>query len=717
MTANLISIHLAHLRRSGLTDETIAQAGISSVAPQDLRRILGYLPKGFVSAYQIPYSTGFCRWRLFYENGDGRKYLQRKGSGNHLYIPPAVKQKLSDPAMPLYIVEGEKKALRGLQEGLCAIGISGLWNYTNGNGALISDFSRIAWDGREVHLVPDNDYRSRKHGYKNGTLTAAVWGLADALRDRGALVDIVELPAGPDKGLDDYLQKHDIGDFLALPRLDPDSLLELEEWSDPVPFDDFSLLPEFPLDCLPDNARHVVTAVAKCNQVDPVLPATICLGMIAAAVAKKAVVDLQSHIEPLNVYLVAVAPSGERKTKTMSDLTTPIYQYQRERQSAMAEVIREAQARASLLKRRLDKLEKQAASEDNGEARRELEGQVLSLAREIAQNPVPVPPVLVMDDVTPEALGARMADNDERTAVFSTEGGLFGILAGRYNERTGSNMDLVLKAHSGDPWSSDRIGRDTKTMASPALTIMLTVQPEVIAEIGRVREFRGKGLLARILYAKCKPQAGHRKRRIQPVHPDTFAAYRELILSLLEMEVPSEPHVLTLSPDAQRIWDGFYEDVEKSMRSGGGLEHLKDWGSKLPGAVGRISGLLHFCKHGREAVRHQITEATVLDAATIGGYCAEHAAAVFGLMREDSRIESARTILEYLRRHKPARFKGRDVLAYKSAPKTMDDITPGLKVLVERGYLRPRKAPASRRGRPEAVTYEVNPKTYENHQQ
>jgi hypothetical protein len=51
-------------------------------------------------------------------NGKPAKYLSPKGSSNRLYIPPGVEVVLKDTSKPLYLTEGEKKALKAWQEGL-----------------------------------------------------------------------------------------------------------------------------------------------------------------------------------------------------------------------------------------------------------------------------------------------------------------------------------------------------------------------------------------------------------------------------------------------------------------------------------------------------------------------------------------------------------------------------------------------------------------------
>ena len=71
--------------------------------------------------------------------------------------------------------------------------------------------------------------------------------------------------------------------------------------------------------------------------------------------------------------------------------------------------------------------------------------------------------------------------------------------------------------------------------------------------------------------------------------------YQEHIFSL--MNIPEA--IFTLAPEANRVWDDFYNDIEHDLRQGEPLEHLKDWGSKLPGAVARIAGLLHCAEYGK----------------------------------------------------------------------------------------------------------------------
>jgi hypothetical protein len=431
----------------------------------------------------------------------------------------------------------------------------------------------------------------------------------------------------------------------------------IEVWQYLIPFDDYSNLPEFPVEAFSPSGRKMVESVAKVNQVDVGLPASIYISVLSTCLSKKAIVDLGTHKEPVNIFTCPILDSGERKTSTMRIITSPIYEYHEKK--------------------------KDETLEDTE------------------------PPTYIVDDITTEALGKLMAENEERMSVVSSEGGIFGIMAGRYNEK-GSNFDIYLKGHAGDPWSTHRIGRKSQSMDSPSLTVCLTVQRDVIKEIGRNKGFRGRGLLARFLYCYCKHKVGYRTRQNKTISETILQEYKKRIFKL--MDIPLSLQVFKLSPDAQDEWDKFYNNIESEMLPKEPMSGIKDWGSKLPGAVARISGLLHVARYGRKAPDKPISVNIVNGSIAIGNYYREHALATFGLMKEDPQIESAKKILEYLIQHRPDKFKGRDILRHKSVFKSMDVVTPGLKLLVERNYIRGLETKTTTGiGRPEATVYEVNP--------
>ena len=492
-----------------------------------------------------------------------------------------------------------------------------------------------------------------------------------------------------------------------------------ESWPELLAFNDYSKLPDFPVDAIPGICGSMVQAVADSCQVDAGLPGSMMLAVLSTAIGSRVKIILDSHVEQGVLYLISVIGSGNRKSEVNSQLTSPLYTHQKARQEAMMPIITEAENKMRILEKRLEKLQKEAAGKADPIEREIVIRECSILLREMEENPVPHNPVYLVDDITPERLGGIMADNEERVAILSAEGGFFKIIAGLYSKGTTANLDLILKAHTGDAWASDRVGRESKSMQHPALTLGLAVQPNVIEEIGRNSEFRGRGLSARFLYTCCTSRAGYRTLQTTPVPASVKDAYHRLIESLMVVE---SMHELRMSPDAQVVWNDFAGDVEVLLRPGAQLEHLVDWGSKLAGAVARIAGLLHYADSADGFHSNQILKKHVLSACVIGAYYIEHAKAVFGLMKEDTKITTAKKILDYIKRNKPTTFKGRELFNHTNC-QSMQDIQPGLNILVEWGYIREsvKQEIVARIGRPSSPVYEVNPKiildVHEKHQQ
>jgi hypothetical protein len=212
--------HLNDLKKSDLSDETIREAGIYSVPPRDIsKKLEGHFPKvESLLAFPYPETNGFERYKLFPSQGNV-KYYQRAGTPARLYIPPRARAALPNTLTPVYLTEGEKKALKAVQEGLFCVALGGLWCWSDGGEGkkLIPDFDLFKWDGRTIYIVPDNDWLLPDHHGERKNLREAVYQLAYRLIDRGAKAYVIELPQGPEKvGLDDYLCQHSIDEFKAL---------------------------------------------------------------------------------------------------------------------------------------------------------------------------------------------------------------------------------------------------------------------------------------------------------------------------------------------------------------------------------------------------------------------------------------------------------------------------------------------------------------------
>ena len=216
--------HVEHLQTSGLSEATIATARIGSVEPEEAER-LGYAKK--LAGIVFPYAgtaivvngetVAYTRLRVdpARQRSPGRKYenpLKRRiqhGYTYYPYVPEQVALLCKDAARPVFVTEGEKKALKLGQEGFPAIGIPGVYMFTDPSSRkpahskpLHPGLTRWRWRGRTVYVCFDSD-RTEKDG-----VGLAHERLCSALTQQGAVVKVVVLPRldGMDKtGADDFL--------------------------------------------------------------------------------------------------------------------------------------------------------------------------------------------------------------------------------------------------------------------------------------------------------------------------------------------------------------------------------------------------------------------------------------------------------------------------------------------------------------------------------
>ncbi len=151
------------------------------------------------------------------------KYEIPKGAGVRVDCPPASLKGLKNPAIPLYITEGQKKADALASKGACAIDLLGVWNFKGrnefGGTTILADFDFIAWENRAVRIVFDSDVM-----YKP-PVRLALERLTEILQRKGATVSAIYLPNHPSGvkwGVDDWLADghnlKDLEDLAEQPR-------------------------------------------------------------------------------------------------------------------------------------------------------------------------------------------------------------------------------------------------------------------------------------------------------------------------------------------------------------------------------------------------------------------------------------------------------------------------------------------------------------------
>jgi replicative DNA helicase len=487
-----------------------------------------------------------------------------------------------------------------------------------------------------------------------------------------------------------------------------------DRWERPAPLGGHTLLPQFPVSALPSWAAAEVAAVALFTQTPADLAGTVLLAVLSAACGGRAVVEVRgSWREPVNLYAVAALPSGSRKSAVFAEMTAPLLDTEHALVEKTQPQILENETLRRIAVKDAERATMAAAGVDDDGKRKEKTADAIAAAQLAEAITVPVMPRLVADDVTPEAAASLLAEQGGRLAVLSAEGGIFSILAGRYSGGTPS-LEVFLKGHSGDMLRVDRRGRPPEHVPRPALTLGLCVQPEVLRAIAEMPGFRGRGLLARILYSLPANLVGHRQIGTPPVPEDVRDVYGSAVRSLvLTMAEWTDPAVLQLTPGAAELILDAERRLEPRLRpETGDLAGIVDWASKQIGATVRVAGLLHLASHLTDGWGRPIDEATARAALAIMDYYSAHALAAFDHMGVDPAVEDARTVLRWLERMQPASFTKRELFTAVSRSRfpKVGDLDMPLVLLEQHGYIRRASEPErTGPGRKPSPAYEVHP--------
>jgi hypothetical protein len=487
---------------------------------------------------------------------------------------------------------------------------------------------------------------------------------------------------------------------------------------DPIPLTQTVPIPAFPVDSLPGPIAEMVYAVADSTQTDPAMAGTSALSVLSACTGGHAEIEIRGGWrEPLNIYTATIAAPGERKSAVQLAMVRPVLDAEHQlAEKGMGQRL-EAETRRNIAEKAADKARQEAAKADaNTDAWKNAMADALGAAQFANSIQVPAVPRIIADDITPEAAATAMAEQGGRLAIISAEGGIFDIIAGRYNNNI-PNMDVWLKGHSADPMKIDRKNRPPEYVRRPALTLGLMIQPAVLSAIAANRQFRGRGLLARILYAYPVPKVGH--RAVAPASPEvtTVTGYEAVMAGLVAGMAgwSGDPAVLMLTPTAHKAMLTIEEAVEPTLAGDGELAPLADWGAKFVGAVARIAGMLHLGEQGPEVGPRAAVTATTIEAAwRIGQYFKACAINAFTEMGADHVTGDAVYLLHRIVGLGGDEVSERDAhVATQSRFRTKADLMPALDRLIDHGYLAPMPAPKPTGGRPASPRYRVHPQATE----
>lgn len=472
---------------------------------------------------------------------------------------------------------------------------------------------------------------------------------------------------------------------------------------------------EMSVDDFPPCVSGMVQSIVDMAEVPVELPGLMALGVLATACQKKyQIASDGSHREPLNLYLCAAMPPGERKTAVVSVLTGPLRRWEQQKRAELAPEIKMAESARKTAEKRIEFLRSRASKSEDANDRADVQREIDAIERELPV--VPHRPLLTTDDCTVEHVATLLSHQNERLSIVSDEGGIFDIMAGRYSAGK-PNLDVYLQGHAGSPVRVNRGSREPVDLLSPALTMAVSCQPFVLEQMSDNRAFHGRGLLARFLISVPKSKLGYRSLCGKEIPQATIDQWHLLVCRMLDMvqaldefENPVS-QTIYLNPDAYRIWKAEQHATEIDMRPSGAWASNTGWASKYPGAVLRIAGVLH-CAICAEASQDpsavDLPLSTMRFAVTLGQKIKSHCLHAFGLMALTDDMKFALKIIQWLRRDGIREFTGRECSVHCNSAGSVKELDGAFEILSERGWIRQTVRKPDGGGRP-SYPFEVNP--------
>ncbi len=464
-----------------------------------------------------------------------------------------------------------------------------------------------------------------------------------------------------------------------------------EDWcktawrEDPLPFSSRPR-PGFPVGLLPDVVRDFVTAVAQAIATPVDLPAVVALAVLSTAAAKRVRVRVRAGwTEPVNLYEVLAMESGSGKSTAFSPLTDPIFRFQKEARREQAAELPRVRARRQAVEDQIQGVRRQIGRMGSKPAElTELNARLEELNVSLDALPMPVSPLFITEDATPEALATAIYEHGERMAVLSAEGGeVVEIMDGRYAKNP--NIGIYLKAYTGDRTTILRRGRE-ECLEQPILTLLLTVQPAVIPQMIKNEHFKERGLLGRVLYSIPQSTLGHREFSRPPVPPEARERYSTVVTQLMSM---SETIELDVSNAALAELCAFHDSVEPRLdRHTGDLAYMQEWAARMPGFAVRIAGLLHVADCGGTEIQGTTMHRAVR---LVQEYFLPHAQLAHEVVFLDERLAGAKDLLEVIRSKGWSLFTGRmlhQAVRGQTRFHKREPVTQALEVMEQRNYVK-----------------------------
>jgi hypothetical protein len=455
-------------------------------------------------------------------------------------------------------------------------------------------------------------------------------------------------------------------------------------------------------DLLPGAFGEMKRAMVKQFMCGVNLPSMAVLGALNAAIGNRFVAwnPVIHKMTPGNLYLVAIAKSGDGKSQVMNCAFQPIKE--REDQEIArwkAEVYPKAKARKDLIEMEISsiksdykakvkearRVEDDASSADQGpnlasdgvltianhdallgrpgltdEEKGVFTDRLANLQRELLEVEILLKqPRLVVDDCTPEKMAGLLANTPYLTSASPEARKAIDVLLGRYSkDKDQPADDVFVKAYSGDAIKIDRQTTGSIDIPNPCLTVLWMVQPGMVDRLLSTAALKDSGFLQRCLFGQSEGVSGNFEDSIK-IPQSVSDAYRAAIQAIFSHD-SSQPQTIMFSPAAGRAVNMVRE--QRRMDWAKDNDDRQMFEARYSEQVARLALNLHIARYPESPTKREIELETVLAAIEIMDYFIQKHRAVFLAFEHAEALWIRDQVKQLLRAH-PNGFTAREARA------------------------------------------------------
>jgi putative DNA primase/helicase len=378
------------------------------------------------------------------------------------------------------------------------------------------------------------------------------------------------------------------------------------EWSEPQSLTSKIEARDYPVDALPDTIRAAINEVQAFVKAPVAMVASSALGALSLAIQAHVDVERTSGLKnPVGLFLLTIADSGERKSTCDSYFMKVIRDYEASQRKVEKSLIRDYKSKYQEWEaKEAEILDNIVVYKQKGMDTGDLESNLVELRQVEPESPRI--PKLLYSDATTEALAYKLATIWPSGGLISAEAGTVFGSHSMSKESVMKNLAQLNQLWDGTPLSIDRKTSESFVVSGARLTMALQVQETTLRSFfnstGNLA--RGTGFLARFLIAWPESTQGTRFFEEAPTGWPALQVFNKKLTDILEKQPKIDgkdglvPQVVTLDAEAKELWVAAFNRIERKLGIGGDYFEIRDVASKAADNAARLAAIFHVFEHG-----------------------------------------------------------------------------------------------------------------------